>query len=258
MKSTLYILGAGGFARELQAYISQHISQFEFINLVDDHSPDALSLADYSELVQGWVGGPVYSIMGSGKCEIKRRMLEQIRGDAFTFIHPNADVAFWTTRIGSGCVISSGAVVAPSVWLGDHVLCNYNSTVGHNSVIGDLSVVAPNAAIGGFCTLGKEVYVGAGACIKEGIEIGDRSIIGTGAILLNNVGSDQIVIGNPAKVFPISQWKHIARKLSNLEKQSVFNLIQTHLCKRCDTPLDGTGPLCVNCSDRRKAKRRAT
>lgn len=258
MKSTLYILGAGGFARELQAYIFQHIMQFEFINLVDDHSPDALSLDDYLDQMQelGRIG-PVYSIMGSGKCEIKRRMLEQIRGDVFTFIHPNADVASMA-RIGPGSVISSGAVVAPSVWLGDHVLCNYNSTVGHNSVIGDLSVVAPNAAIGGFCTLGKEVYVGAGACIKEGIEIGDRSIIGTGAILLNNVGSDQIVIGNPAKVFPISQWKHIARKLSNLEKQSVFNLIQTHLCKRCDTPLDGTGPLCVNCSDRRKAKRRAT
>lgn len=199
MKSTLYILGAGGFARELQAYISRYILQFEFINLVDDHSPDALSLADYSELMQGWVGGPVYSIMGSGKCEIKRRMLEQIRGDAFTFIHPNADVASMA-RIGPGSVISSGAVVAPSVWLGDHVLCNYNSTIGHNSVIGDLSVVAPNAAIGGFCTLGKEVYVGAGACIKEGIEIGDGATVGMGAVVTKPVPPGVTVVGVPARI----------------------------------------------------------
>lgn len=48
--------------------------------------------------------------------------------------------------------------------------------------------------------VGKDVFVGARAFILPGVILGDRSIIGAGAVVTKNVEANTIVAGNPAKI----------------------------------------------------------
>jgi len=48
--------------------------------------------------------------------------------------------------------------------------------------------------------VGKDVFVGARALILPGVTLGDRSIIGAGAVVAKNVEANAIIAGNPAKV----------------------------------------------------------
>jgi len=48
--------------------------------------------------------------------------------------------------------------------------------------------------------IGDDVWIGAGARILKGVSIGDRSIVGTGAVVTKSIPPDVIVAGNPAQV----------------------------------------------------------
>ena len=48
--------------------------------------------------------------------------------------------------------------------------------------------------------IGDDVWIGAAARILKGVTIGDRSIVGAGAIVTKDVPPDVVVAGNPARV----------------------------------------------------------
>jgi len=48
--------------------------------------------------------------------------------------------------------------------------------------------------------IANDVWVGAGAHILKGVRIGERAIVGAGAVVTKDVPADTVVAGNPAKV----------------------------------------------------------
>lgn len=53
------------------------------------------------------------------------------------------------------------------------------------------------------CTIGDNVYIGAGAIIMSPVTIGDNVIIGAGSVVTKDIPSNCIVAGNPAKVIKL-------------------------------------------------------
>jgi maltose O-acetyltransferase len=47
--------------------------------------------------------------------------------------------------------------------------------------------------------IGRDCWIGGGAIIQPGITIGDRVIVGSGAVVTKDVADDTIVVGNPAR-----------------------------------------------------------
>lgn len=201
IKATIFILGSSGFAHELSDYMQdlfKQATQSRFglrsdseIFFVDDNNPDVLSVKEYKKRISN-LSGEYYSIMGSGHCEIKLRMAEEIDKPILSFVHPRA---VKLGKAGAGCILAPGAVLAPRAVLGEHVLCNYNSTVGHDTRVGSYSVISPNASVGGNCVLGKAVYVGSNACIRENVSIGDGAMIGMGAVVTKDVPPNTTIVG---------------------------------------------------------------
>jgi len=48
--------------------------------------------------------------------------------------------------------------------------------------------------------VGSKCWIGAGAMIRQGLEIGDNAIVGLGAVVVNSVAADAVVAGNPARL----------------------------------------------------------
>ena len=85
-------------------------------------------------------------------------------------------------RIGEGTRIASHA----SVYAFDHGMAA--STPIREQPVTSLGV-----------RIGRDVWIGANACITDGVTIGDHAVVGAGAVVTRNVESFAIVAGVPAR-----------------------------------------------------------
>jgi acetyltransferase-like isoleucine patch superfamily enzyme len=60
--------------------------------------------------------------------------------------------------------------------------------------------LAPNAALAGEVVLEDHVFVGLNATILPRLRIGRGAIVGAGAVVIRDVPSTKVVIGNPARI----------------------------------------------------------
>jgi acetyltransferase-like isoleucine patch superfamily enzyme len=112
-------------------------------------------------------------------------------------------------RIGRNCKISTHTFVCEGVTIEDEVF------VGHGvTFINDKHPRATNA--GGSLqtendwkvvptTVRKGASIGSGATILCGVTIGERAMVGAGAIVTEDVAAGMIVAGNPARVLRKSE-----------------------------------------------------
>lgn len=198
----LYIFGSSGLARVI-AHLAQSAAPLRRIIFVDDRAQaeGCITVDQYNKYLDK-DGGE--SIMGAGRCEIRQRMLLEMRPPFATLIHPTAVVM---GAVGPGCFIAPGVVIDPNANLDSHVLVNKNASIGHDASIGSLCVVGPLSMIGGWCHLHQAAYVGAGALIRERLVIGTNAVIGMGAVVTRDVPADQVAIGNPARAIHKSKTK---------------------------------------------------
>ncbi|TSD85634.1 acyltransferase [Mycobacterium sp. KBS0706] len=98
--------------------------------------------------------------------------------------------------IGPRCTIGA----ASAIHLGDHVHLSkgvYVETAGL-----DFSAAAPYPHVHKPIAIGEGVWVGADAIVLGGVTIGDRAVIGAGAVVSRDVPPDTIVTGQPTRQRP--------------------------------------------------------
>ena len=52
--------------------------------------------------------------------------------------------------------------------------------------------------------IGENVWIGGGAIILSGVEIGDNSVIGAGSVVTKNLPNNVIAVGNPCKIIRVN------------------------------------------------------
>ena len=80
--------------------------------------------------------------------------------------------------IGAGTVILSGARISPLAKLGRHVCLSYGCLIGHDCEIQDYVTVLPGAAISGDTLLGEASMIGTNAAVVQKLKIGAGAIVG--------------------------------------------------------------------------------
>ncbi len=121
-------------------------------------------------------------------------------GYAFTHvIHPSAVIAKDST-LGEGCQVFAGAVIQPGAKISDNVLVNTRAVVEHDCKIGRHSHLAPGSVLSGGVEIGEGCLIGTGASVIPYKKIGDRTVIGAGAAVIFDIGSDATAVGVPARI----------------------------------------------------------
>lgn len=200
------IFGAGGFGRELLGWIANCCdatrTRFKvqaFISEADDvgsvcHGIPVISPDDWKGLP------PRFVIAVSDPAQKKRIALAMAaRGwQAEIFVHDNAAIGL-APVIGAGTVICPFARISSDAQLGEHVLVNCSSGIGHDSAVGSYSSLLGAVSVNGGARIGEGVLLGAGCMIYPGKKVGDWARVGLGSVVLRNVPADATMFGNPAQ-----------------------------------------------------------
>jgi len=107
-------------------------------------------------------------------------------------------------RIGHRCKVSShsficeGVTVEDEVFIGHGVIFINDRFPRATTVEGTLQTEADWACVPTRVKQGASI--GSGATILCGVEIGERAIIGAGAVVTKDVPPDTVVAGNPARM----------------------------------------------------------
>lgn len=106
--------------------------------------------------------------------------------------------------MGAGAILSHFVAITASIRIGRHFQASHYACVAHDCDVGDFVTLGPRACVNGNTVIEDDVYIGAGAVLKQGtpdkpLRIGKGAFIGMGAVVTKDVAAGAIVVGNPAR-----------------------------------------------------------
>lgn len=124
--------------------------------------------------------------------------------------------------IGNNVSVGTLSDIQGNCKIGNYVRCHSNVHIGQLSVVDDFVWIFPYVVLTNDPTPPSENFVGVhihpfaiiatGSIIMPGIEIGQDSLIGAGAIVTKSVGAYAVAVGNPAKI--ITDVRNIKNKIT--------------------------------------------
>src|SRR5256885_10981839 len=202
------IWGAGGHAKVVADILRQNA--YAVCGFLDEATPDrrgesfcsATVLGDANQLQKIYESGVRKAIVAFGD-NMRRlavgELLEERGFELITAIHPSAVIA-QDALVGPGSVVAAGAVVGPGTEIGRYAILNTAATVDHDCTIADGAHIGPGAHIAGHVQVGRCAWIGIGVTIIDRKRIGARSIVGAGAVVIEDVPDRVLVAGVPAKI----------------------------------------------------------
>lgn len=204
----LYILGAGGFAREVYSYLADTnfiYNNSRLVGFLDDNS-SALDGFDLSHKVMGSIKNIDFKetdriIVAVADPTFKEQVFDfydKNNGTIISYIHPSAIIGR-NVNIGKGTVFAPYSMATTNVTLGRGCTINAFSSIGHDAMLGDFCTLSGHCDVTGYVKLGNKVFMGSHASIIPSVQVGAGAIIGAGSLVIRKVKENTTVFGNPAK-----------------------------------------------------------
>lgn len=206
----LYIIGAGGFGREV-AWLVERINEIEptwnLKGFIDDNTAIHGSLQDDYSVIGGCdylmnITQEVWVVCAVGSAKIRKKIIEKLKNYAnvkfATLIDPSV-MRSERVDIGEGSIICAGTIITVDISIGSHVIINLDCTIGHDDIIHDFVTIYPSVNVSGNVVVGECAELGTGMQIIQGKSIGRESIIGAGAVVIRDIPEKCTAVGSPAK-----------------------------------------------------------
>ena len=212
MNAPLFIIGAGGFGREVFSIIealTRTGSTLRVAGFIDD-DPSAQDLKHLAALGSQIVGSiddlvrrtdPFDAVLAVGSSADRQTIDSLLAHVPVTYpvlVHPQATIGC-DVHLSEGVVIAPGSRLSTNIQVGRHVHVDQNAAIGHDCNLGDFSRLNPQACISGAVTIGRRALIGANAIVLQGLSVGDDATVGAGAVVTHPVNAGITVMGVPAR-----------------------------------------------------------
>ena len=206
----LYIIGAGGFGREV-AWLVERINEktptWDLQGFIDDNESIHGKVEDDYKVLGGcdYLGKQpedIWCVCAVGSARVRKQIIENVSSyknvHFATLIDPSV---MYSNRvvIGEGSIVGAGTILTVDIPIGKHEIINLDCTVGHDVVLDDFITVYPSVNISGNVTVGNGSELGTGTQIIQGKNICANSIVGAGALVVKNIEDAGTYVGVPVK-----------------------------------------------------------
>lgn len=208
MKQKLLIIGAGNIG----GFISYNINSFgnyELLGFLDDDTTK-IGTEIYGSKVLGNIASidehilayGIAVVIGIGNPNAKSKIASFLSGKQLYYPNFIANNVWMSEKValGKGVIIYPGTSINYETLIDDFSIINMNCAIGHNCTLGKFTTLAPGVNLGGFTEIGAQSDIGIGATTKQGISIGENVQVGGQTMIIQNVGSNNVVVGNPARI----------------------------------------------------------
>jgi sugar O-acyltransferase (sialic acid O-acetyltransferase NeuD family) len=205
--SVLLLLAAGGLAREVIA-LESSLGRYDELFLLDDNpalqgtAVDGVSVIGPIALAADDFDGDLLICAGSGQARrhIAHRLTAMgVRSSAFgRAVHPSVELPPGCS-IGPGCIVLSSVVMTTAVHLHRHVVVMPNVTLTHDDVVSDYATLCAGVSLGGRVSVEEGAYLGMNSSVRQDVTVGFDSVLGMGAVLLEDLPAGETWAGVPAR-----------------------------------------------------------
>lgn len=204
----MLIVGAKGFAKEVLEilYQNQYKKDIFFFDNISEDLPDqqfGFPILKSFDEVRSCLGMDFHFTLGLGNPKSRRSMYEvftTLGGSFQSTISPLSTIGHYENELGEGINLMTGVVITNSIKIGNGVLINLNSTIGHDSIIEDFVEISPGSHISGNCYIGENSELGTNCTVLPKITIGRNVRIGAGSVITKDVPDGVTVVGVPGRI----------------------------------------------------------
>lgn len=199
------IFGSSGFARET-ADICRDIGYERIVFIEKDSLTAGAATVSESEVHALAEDGWVFAI-GIGDNSLRKKIAERFSGLPFpNIIHSSVTMGESSRNNLSGSkgnILCAGSRLTCDVTIGDFNIINLNATVTHDCVLESFIHVSPGANISGNVFIGEKTMIGTNAAVINGrssekrLTIGREAVIGIGALVMSNIKDGEKAIRLP-------------------------------------------------------------
>lgn len=90
-------------------------------------------------------------------------------------------------ELENGIFIGKKAVINAGAKIGSFSIINTGAIIEHDCIIGKFSHISVGAVLCGNVTVKDDVFIGSNSSIKQGLTIGEKSVIGIGSVVISDV-----------------------------------------------------------------------
>lgn len=206
----LIIIGAGSFGREVAqcvADINLDKNYWNLLGYVDDTKEKQGKIIN-DHLVLGnidWLKRntkyPFWTVCAVGNPRDKFHIINNLTCCNMRYanlIHPSVSLNKYV-ELGIGNIICCNSFLSVNTKVGNHVSINPGCGIGHDSIIKDYSSLYWNVILSGNVTVNQGCEIGSKAIVIPKKTVGEWSIIGAGAVVIENIPNNTVAVGVPAK-----------------------------------------------------------
>ncbi len=202
----LYIIGTGSQARYIIEICKSH-KIMGLIDILDRNNAEKVIngvevICHLDEIDTKLDPSSLEIIVAYGDNKTKEEIVVNLLKKNYKFATMVSDKAYVSsnTEIGHGCIINPNVTIMPNVKIGNHVIIHSGSVIEHDNEIEDYANISPGVITAGYVKIGKGSYIYTRAAMIPRVKIGKNVIVGAGALVLNDVPNDTVVVGVPAKI----------------------------------------------------------
>ena len=118
-------------------------------------------------------------------------------------------------EIGEGAVIMMGAVINIGAVVGRGTMIDMGAVLGGRAIVGDHCHIGAGAVLAGVVepasatpvVIEDGVMIGANAVVIEGVRVGRNAVVAAGAVVIEDVPENAVVVGSPARIVKMKDEK---------------------------------------------------
>lgn len=103
--------------------------------------------------------------------------------------------------IGDNCFVFEDNTLQPFVTIGNDVILWSGNHIGHHSTIGDHCYITSHVVVSGHCRIEPYCFLGVNATLRDSITVGERCVIGAGALIMKDTKPKEVYLGERTKPF---------------------------------------------------------